>query len=155
MADLALQLIQKEKEEQTGILDLGNCGLTHLPEELFELTHLKTLYLSDNQYDWEKRKSRQSPNQGKRNKLLQIPTSITKLTALEELQIHRQNISNFSNLSTCSSLRKLNLYASQIEDIRFLEKLTNLRFLGEAFDGMDFGVVIKTPKDNPPPTNKS
>ena len=32
---------EKEKKERTGTLDLGNCGLTELPEELFELTWLE------------------------------------------------------------------------------------------------------------------
>lgn len=32
--ELALQLIAKEKQERTGKLDLGNCGLTELSYEL-------------------------------------------------------------------------------------------------------------------------
>lgn len=38
MSELALQLIEKEKLDRTGKLDLGNCGLTYFPKELFELT---------------------------------------------------------------------------------------------------------------------
>ena len=41
----AHQLIAKERQERTGILDLGNLGLTELPAELFELTHLRVLNL--------------------------------------------------------------------------------------------------------------
>ena len=36
----------KEKEEKTGKLDLGRCGLTELPEELFELEWLEELMTS-------------------------------------------------------------------------------------------------------------
>ena len=43
MSELALQLIRKEKEEKTGKLDLGNCGLTDFPEELFDLVWLEEL----------------------------------------------------------------------------------------------------------------
>jgi internalin A len=39
----ALELIKKEKKERTGRLDLGNCGLSELPDELFELTWLEEL----------------------------------------------------------------------------------------------------------------
>ena len=38
-----LQLIAKEKKEETGSLNLWNKELTELPKELLELTHLQTL----------------------------------------------------------------------------------------------------------------
>ncbi len=44
MSGLALRLIAKEKEEWTGKLDLGKCGLLYLPHELFELKLLVTLF---------------------------------------------------------------------------------------------------------------
>jgi internalin A len=37
MSALALQLIREAKEQHLTRLDLGNCGLTELPDELFEL----------------------------------------------------------------------------------------------------------------------
>jgi internalin A len=40
MSELALQRIREAKEMRLTRLDLGNCGLTELPEELFELTWL-------------------------------------------------------------------------------------------------------------------
>lgn len=33
---LYLQLINHEKEQRTDYLDLGQCGLTEIPQELFE-----------------------------------------------------------------------------------------------------------------------
>jgi internalin A len=42
MSLLAQQLIEREKELRTGYLDLGNCGLTELPD-LSELEWLETL----------------------------------------------------------------------------------------------------------------
>ena len=41
MSELALKLIQKAKETRATHLDLGNCGLTELPDALFELVDLK------------------------------------------------------------------------------------------------------------------
>ncbi|MBK9335936.1 MAG: hypothetical protein IPM98_04880 [Lewinellaceae bacterium] len=32
MTELAQHLIEREKRERTGYLDLGNCGLTELPD---------------------------------------------------------------------------------------------------------------------------
>lgn len=43
--EYALKLIAAEKVARTGKLDLGSLGLTDLPEELFELMHLKQLNL--------------------------------------------------------------------------------------------------------------
>ena len=43
MSELALKLIQKAKETRATHLDLGNCGLTELPDALFELVDLKVL----------------------------------------------------------------------------------------------------------------
>ena len=42
------ELIQKEKQEKTGRLNLGNSGLTDWPTELFELTWLTHLKKSSN-----------------------------------------------------------------------------------------------------------
>ena len=45
MSELAQKLIQEEKNPKTRTdkLDLGNCGLTDIPEEVFELTWLEEL----------------------------------------------------------------------------------------------------------------
>ena len=50
MTKLAIQLIEREKAEKTGTLDLGRTGLTTLNEiapQLMQLTHLKTLIVSN------------------------------------------------------------------------------------------------------------
>jgi hypothetical protein len=41
----ALELIENEKREKTGMLDLGNCGLTELPETVGELPWLEKLVI--------------------------------------------------------------------------------------------------------------
>jgi len=46
MSELALKLIQRAKEEHLLHLDLGNCGLTEIPLEVFELTWLESLVFS-------------------------------------------------------------------------------------------------------------
>ena len=41
MSELALKLIEEAKEKRLTRLDLGNCGLTELPDEVFELVWLE------------------------------------------------------------------------------------------------------------------
>ena len=49
MSNLALQRIEKEKQERTGRLDLSALGLTleTIPPELWELDHLEELNLGN------------------------------------------------------------------------------------------------------------
>ena len=47
MSELALKLIKEAKEKRATTLDLRWCGLTKLPNELFQLTWLEELLLSD------------------------------------------------------------------------------------------------------------
>ncbi|MFK7950579.1 MAG: leucine-rich repeat domain-containing protein, partial [Saprospiraceae bacterium] len=129
MSNLALELIAKEKIEKTGRLDLGNCGLTELPEELFELVWLEELYLNFDKYDWENRKWIKSKNQGSKNQISHIPTNFPKLENLKELQIHEQPILDFSILNNCKNLVRLNLYDSKTTDFSFLSGLTQLQSL--------------------------
>jgi len=43
MSKLAQKLIAENKRTQSTFLDLGNCGLTELPDELLECTWLENL----------------------------------------------------------------------------------------------------------------
>ncbi len=46
MSQQALDLIAIAKKNRATRLDIGNCNLTELPEELFELTWLEELIVS-------------------------------------------------------------------------------------------------------------
>ena len=65
MSEMALRLIAQAKKEKAMVLDLGKCGLTTLPEELFKLHRLKELYICNRYWDWEKREWIKSKNKGK------------------------------------------------------------------------------------------
>lgn len=74
---LALDLIQKCKEEKSEFLDLGNCSLRTVPNEVFDLIHLRCLNLGRRFFkdgEWEYTK-----NEGDRNKLHQIPEELIRL----------------------------------------------------------------------------
>jgi internalin A len=136
MSELALQLIEKEKRERTGKLDLGYCGLTNFPKELFELEWLDELSFCNEYTDFEQNKLIISPNPGNRNyvRAVKIPRAFSCFTNLRTLRLggnwrERWNLRNCSFLSTLTSLQTLNLCFNQINDIRFLEKLTALQSL--------------------------
>ncbi|MEL6941539.1 MAG: hypothetical protein AAFO82_02635, partial [Bacteroidota bacterium] len=120
MSALALTLIQKEKKERTGKLDLGYCGLRELPEELFECTWLEELYLCNAYYDYEKREWIHSKNEGETyNKFSKLPEQIASLTNLKVLYVNGgankygnlviYDISDFSILKGLTQLHTLDL----------------------------------------------
>lgn len=101
MSKLAQALIEKEKEERTGYLDLGRCGLTELPD-LSGMDWLETLVLSNRWWDWEKNTWLYSQNRWKSNVFDHI---------------------NARYLS--ASLTKIVVGGYGISDGRFLERVSN------------------------------
>lgn len=156
MSELALQLIAKEKIERTGKLDLGNCGLTDFPEELFELEWLEELnfavesrtlllssYLDSSPKDYRLyiKSNRLPKGFSKFLKLRELNLGavlfsrsdgvkdfsvLANLPSLERLYMPNCRIGDYSFLEKMTSLTRLDLRSNQISDIRFLEKLTNL-----------------------------
>lgn len=72
MSPTAQQLIAREQEQRTGTLNLGRCGLTELPKELFSCTWLKTLVLSNRLWNYKTQKWENAPNTGLRNYIIPI-----------------------------------------------------------------------------------
>ena len=106
---IALDRVEKEREEQTGKLDLSQLHLTEIPEEVSDLKHLKTLNLS-------------------RNGILDIQP-LKKLTNLQELNLHRNQIEDLRPLELLTSLEFLDLNYNQIADLTPLQRLDGLLFL--------------------------
>ncbi len=133
MSNLALQLIQKEKEEKTGLLDIGYCGLTKIPQEVFECTWLETLILSNRYWSIEKQKWIDSQNRERNNNLHSISIHIRKLTKLKKIVIggymNKWKISDMSPLKNLPQLQYLYLTTNQINDYSSLQSLTKLKTL--------------------------
>jgi Leucine-rich repeat (LRR) protein/GTPase SAR1 family protein len=153
MSTLALQLIKENLRTQDPFLDLGNCELPTLPDELFSLTHLESLslgwrYYDDEKQEWIETKNQEAENQltGKElAKLSELPQLknlllyhtisdgdihfLENLTALQSLDLSSNQISEIRFLEKLTALQSLYLWANQISDIRFLEKLTALQSL--------------------------
>jgi internalin A len=142
MSELAQELIRKEKEERTGKLDLGNCGLTDFPEELFELEWLEELNFCSAYRNLELGKWNQSPNNGGKNLINQtkLPEAFTRFNQLRTLLIggfwfwESWKINDCSVLEELNSLTYLNLSYNQISDIHFLGKLKNVTCLDLSFN---------------------
>lgn len=120
MTDLAKQIIEKEKKERTGNLDLGICGLTEIPQELLEMDWVTGFSLSN--YPWE------TKNKGDVNQISDI-TILSKLPQLQSLNLGNNQISDISSLSALSDLQYLEISDNPISDISSLSGLTNLKSL--------------------------
>lgn len=83
MSELALKLIAEAKRTRATRIDLGNCDLTELPEELFELTWLEELIISSswNEYSLKEKKDKwkNSKNIDYFNKIKAFPKAINRL----------------------------------------------------------------------------
>jgi len=158
MSKLAIKLIEKERQEKTGKLDLGKCGLKIIPKKLFDLTWLEELSLSNKIWDYNKQGWIQSTNSGNPNfinfeelpsefkylirlkklyfageslakRKLKICNILSNLENLQTLELSFNQISDISFLENLTGLQTLDLTSNQISDISFLENLTSLQTL--------------------------
>ncbi len=138
MSEIALKLIREAKENRATRLDLGNCGLTELPEALFELTWLEELILSSswNEYSFEKMnwESFESLNKGKANHIKFIDSNIKTLKQLNKLIAsgkwdNRWELNDLSPLKTLTTLQHINIDKTKISDLSPLKGLTALQTL--------------------------
>ena len=142
MSEQAKKLIAQAKAENWKRLDIGNCGLTDLETqvpELFELEGLEELVVSGQWWDMDKQDWIKSVNEGKFNKLNQLPPSIARLKQLTTLvcaglvmeggissNTKKWTISNFSVLSNLTQLTHLDLSYNQITDLSPLAQIGSL-----------------------------
>ena len=81
--DELLQLISDAKEFRWQAIDLSNCGLTSLPDELWDLADLKILHLGNDSYRNANSNNDSSNNTG--NHFVTLPRKIEKLQNLQVL----------------------------------------------------------------------
>lgn len=138
MSESALELIREAKEKHLVRLDLGNCGLTELPDELFELVWLEELILSSVWLEYSFLKNRfeklKSTNKGDYNTFDSFNPSIKKLKKLKKLiacgeHPYGWRIGNLSFLKDLRNLEILSISDTYVSNISFLKNLRNLRRL--------------------------
>ncbi|RMG23044.1 MAG: hypothetical protein D6730_15280, partial [Bacteroidetes bacterium] len=140
---LYLRLIRQEQQALTGRLDLGNCSLTHWPEELFELHHLQELVMSNAVWNRESKSWIRNEHQQGPNYLHELPRELEKLSALKKLYLGGQQaegryweIQDVSVLATLPQLEVLNLNYTRIKDLSPLSSLHQLLELDLSFTGV-------------------
>ncbi len=99
MSELTLKLIAENKLTKNPFLDLGNCGLAELPDELFDCVWLEGLNFGGI-YFLKNLNSKQAGNQGRFN--IFNDTNI-KLSSLHNLK--RINISHANLIDICAFLK--------------------------------------------------
>ena len=125
---IARQRIAEEAEARTGTLDLCNLGLHGLPEELFDLTHLRRLYLGLTRLNsdgrWETDLSRLEPNRvaGDLHKL-------PRLTQLEALSVSGTDCADLAGVGELTGLQSLDCSFTSASDLAPLAGLTGLQSL--------------------------
>lgn len=128
--EIARERIAKEAEEKTGFLDLGCLALSELPDELFDLQHVKHLNLGSSFEVGE-----MSPSSGSGKHTINDSNEfsartmerVAALPALEGLYLEHVKISNLSALSGMKRLQALNIEDCDITDISFMRFLPQLK----------------------------
>ncbi len=128
MSELALQLIEENKRTRSPKLDLGNCGLTEIPEEVFELEWLEELHFSN----WG------SQNIGQLNTLKGISKKIANLKNLTSFHYcgsvnNEYELDGFSEIMELRNLNGLFLSHTSISDIRGISNLEKLNVISLSF----------------------
>ncbi|MEM7372899.1 MAG: leucine-rich repeat domain-containing protein [Bacteroidota bacterium] len=149
MSELARRLIREAKETGATKLDLGKCGLTDWPKELFELTELEELSLANKTWNWTKRKWVESPNKGLNNFISHLPPELSNLSNLTSLNVGGGGanwlIKDIGVLETLTSIQLLDLRSNnQIKDYSVLETLTGLQSLSLSYNQISDISVLET-----------
>jgi internalin A len=139
MSNLAQQRIREAKEKKLTRLDIGNCGLTEIPDEVFELTWLEELILrGDDDYIEE---SGEEPVEGEEDdyqymteeqlikRIEFISPKIKELSQLRELDFKNTYVRDLSSLTTLTQLQTLNISSTRVLDLMLLKDLVSLKRL--------------------------
>ncbi len=138
MSELALKLIRQAKKTKAKKLDLGKCGLTELPDELFELVWLEELYLSDegwlNNFETKGEMRFKSLNKGEGNNIKYFPSKIQQIKHLKTLLANGNygnnwGLKDLGPLENLENLQQLEVSNTQVSNLRPLGNLENLKVL--------------------------
>ncbi|AGA89923.1 TIR domain-containing protein [Thioflavicoccus mobilis 8321] len=133
--DIAQDRIAAEKAARTGHLNLGNLGLTRLPDALRELDFLEELTLGgviawgDNVYRRQNDGSLEQINEDCHPNQLDAISTLGFLPCLRRLDCSGAKLSNLGFLAGLTALQYLKCSSTQVADLTPLAGLTNLQAL--------------------------
>lgn len=153
MSELALRLIAENKKTRATFLDLGNCGLTEVPDEIGELVWLEGLSFAPSQWDGKEHHS--CLNSGDHNKIVRLGTGLgrlkglkrlflngtpldcdlidisplSELNSLQLLDVQRMNVADLNPLSGLRCLRRLDVSRTQVSELSPLSSISSLQQL--------------------------
>ncbi len=143
MSELALKLIRENIEkrrqgEDARFLDLGNCGMTEVPEEIGKCVWIEELVLGSAWDDWIGNghiEMHESSNNEAPNDIVKLPEKIAQLNNLKRLWLYnehldgRSSLDDLSFLATLTNLEQLDFSLSNVSDLTPIKDLKNLRSL--------------------------
>ena len=135
MSKLALKLIAENKKTRATFLDLGNCGLTEVPDEIGDLVWLEELLLVSQW--WGRGGGREfctSKNKGAANNITKLCNNLGELKKLKKLWLDgdhgkKSTLNDLSPLADLYNLQKLDACDTQVTDLSPLAGLHNLQEL--------------------------
>src|SRR5687768_1833185 len=125
---IARQLIAEEAEQRTGFLDLGCLGLTELPEEIHQLSHLRRWNLGDWYFD-ERGQFVEAANELKSNDFSARPLPPLRFHFVTYCSLSGTSVSDLSPLAGLTSLQSLDCFGTSVSDLSPLAGLTSLQSL--------------------------
>ena len=125
---IARRRIALEAEARTGFLDLGQLGLTELPEALFGLTHLRRLNLGAG-FSGEGRQQIESKSNIASNTIEQLPRTLRKLTELRALSLSECRLADLEGIAELTALQLLDCSGTEISNLMPLARFSGLQWL--------------------------
>lgn len=90
------------------VVNLRNCGLTHIPEELFQFESIVSLDLGNDEFI----------DEHNANRITEIPDQISNFKNLSKLNLENNHVERISNqLASLRKLKRLNLYNNKLKEL--------------------------------------
>lgn len=114
------EALRRVKVHGWGVIDLRDCGLTKIPEELYNYPEIVAIDLGNSEFT----------DQVRRNKIKEIPQDIVKIKKLSRLNLENNEIEIVSEeITKLENLKHLNLHNNKLKDLS--EKIANMPGLVE------------------------